>query len=58
VGFATGLEEMKHRKNRCDAPTMIAALNGAFDDISKAIRLHRVWVALAHEDIGDQHSAL
>ncbi len=35
--------------------TMIAALNGAFDDISRAIRLHRVWVALAHEDIGDQH---
>ncbi|MBB6408252.1 ABC transporter permease [Mesorhizobium sangaii] len=34
---------------------MIAALNGAFDDISKAVRLHRVWVALAHEDIGDQH---
>ncbi|TIN72501.1 MAG: ABC transporter permease, partial [Mesorhizobium sp.] len=29
---------------------MIAALNGAFDDISKAMRLHRVWIALAHED--------
>ncbi|MER8443686.1 ABC transporter permease [Mesorhizobium sp. M1066] len=36
-------------------PAMIAALNGAFDDISKAMRLHRVWIALAHEDIGDQH---
>lgn len=36
-------------------PAMIAALNGAFDDISKAMKLHRVWVALAHEDIGDQH---
>ncbi|MCA0048036.1 ABC transporter permease [Mesorhizobium sp. B283B1A] len=35
--------------------TMIAALNGAFDDISRAMRLHRVWVALAQEDIGDQH---
>lgn len=34
---------------------MIAALNGAFDDISRAMRLHRVWIALAHEDIGDQH---
>lgn len=34
---------------------MIAALNGAFDDISKAARLYRVWIALAHEDIGDQH---
>ncbi|MBZ9997319.1 ABC transporter permease [Mesorhizobium sp. BH1-1-4] len=36
-------------------PAMIAALNGAFDDISRAMKLHRVWVALAHEDIGDQH---
>ncbi|MER8576897.1 ABC transporter permease [Mesorhizobium sp. M1409] len=36
-------------------PAMITALNGAFDDISKAMRLHRVWIALAHEDIGDQH---
>ncbi|WP_136617635.1 MULTISPECIES: ABC transporter permease [Mesorhizobium] len=34
---------------------MIAALNGAVDDISKAMKLHRVWIALAHEDIGDQH---
>ena len=34
---------------------MIAALNGAVDDISKAMKLHRVWVALAREDIGDQH---
>ncbi|TPK76378.1 ABC transporter permease [Mesorhizobium sp. B2-3-3] len=34
---------------------MISALNGALDDISKAMRLHRVWIALAHEDIGDQH---
>ncbi|ESY25672.1 ABC transporter permease [Mesorhizobium sp. M0317] len=34
---------------------MILALNGALDDISKAMRLHRVWIALAHEDIGDQH---
>ncbi|KQV01147.1 ABC transporter permease [Mesorhizobium sp. Root102] len=34
---------------------MIAVLTGALDDISKAMRLHRVWVALAHEDIGDQH---
>ncbi|WP_245468356.1 MULTISPECIES: ABC transporter permease [unclassified Mesorhizobium] len=34
---------------------MIAVFNGAVDDISKAMRLHRVWIALAHEDIGDQH---
>ncbi|MGX5840646.1 ABC transporter permease [Mesorhizobium sp. ArgA1] len=34
---------------------MILALNGALDDISKAMRLHRVWINLAHEDIGDQH---
>ena len=34
---------------------MISALTGALDDISKAMRLHRVWIALAHEDIGDQH---
>lgn len=34
---------------------MIAALNGAVDDISKAMKLHRVWVALAREDVGDQH---
>ncbi|TIU28996.1 MAG: ABC transporter permease, partial [Mesorhizobium sp.] len=29
---------------------MIAVFNGAVDDISKAMRLHRVWIALAHED--------
>lgn len=34
---------------------MIAVFNGALDDICMAMRLHRVWVALAHEDIGDQH---
>ncbi|KRB14944.1 ABC transporter permease [Mesorhizobium sp. Root695] len=34
---------------------MIAVLTGAFDDISKAMKLRRVWIALAHEDIGDQH---
>jgi len=34
---------------------MISAFNGAIDDISKAMRLHRVWIALAREDIGDQH---
>ncbi|ESW65299.1 hypothetical protein X760_24530 [Mesorhizobium sp. LSHC422A00] len=34
---------------------MILALNGALDDIGRAMRLHRVWIALAHEDIGDQH---
>ncbi|MBN9220059.1 MAG: ABC transporter permease [Mesorhizobium sp.] len=34
---------------------MIAAMNSAVEDISKAMRLHRVWTALAHEDIGDQH---
>ncbi|TGQ03364.1 ABC transporter permease, partial [Mesorhizobium sp. M2E.F.Ca.ET.219.01.1.1] len=27
---------------------MIAVFNGAVDDISKAMRLHRVWIALAH----------
>lgn len=34
---------------------MILALNSALDDIYRAMRLHRVWVALAREDIGDQH---
>ena len=34
---------------------MIESLIGAIDDIRRAMRLHRVWVALAHEDIGDQH---
>ena len=34
---------------------MIAALNSAIDDIGGAMRLHRVWIALAREDIGDQH---
>ncbi|RTM08639.1 MAG: ABC transporter permease [Hyphomicrobiales bacterium] len=34
---------------------MISALNGALDDISRAMKLRRVWIALAHEDIGDQH---
>jgi lipopolysaccharide transport system permease protein len=34
---------------------MIAVLAGACGDICKAMRLHRVWVALAREDIGDQH---
>ena len=34
---------------------MISALNGALDDIFRAMKLRRVWIALAHEDIGDQH---
>lgn len=34
---------------------MVAALISALDDIRKAVRLRRVWVALAREDIGDQH---
>ncbi|RWN37313.1 ABC transporter permease [Mesorhizobium sp.] len=34
---------------------MITFLTGAFDDISEAVRLHRLWIALAREDIGDQH---
>ncbi|RWH71531.1 MAG: ABC transporter permease [Mesorhizobium sp.] len=34
---------------------MISALNSALDDIFGAMRLRRVWIALAHEDIGDQH---
>ncbi|RWL99102.1 MAG: ABC transporter permease [Mesorhizobium sp.] len=34
---------------------MISALNNALDDILGAMRLRRVWIALAHEDIGDQH---
>lgn len=29
--------------------------NKAFDDVKGGIRLYRVWVALASEDIGDQH---
>ncbi|WP_296742887.1 ABC transporter permease [Mesorhizobium sp.] len=34
---------------------MISALNGALDDIFRAMKLRRVWIALAQEDIGDQH---
>ncbi|BCM18244.1 ABC transporter permease [Mesorhizobium sp. J8] len=34
---------------------MISVLNGALDDIFGAMKLRRVWIALAHEDIGDQH---
>ncbi|PBB82383.1 ABC transporter permease [Mesorhizobium sp. WSM3879] len=34
---------------------MISALNGALEDIFGAMKLRRVWIALAHEDIGDQH---
>lgn len=34
---------------------MVSILRGALDDIFRAMRLHRVWIALAHEDIGDQH---
>jgi lipopolysaccharide transport system permease protein len=34
---------------------MISALNSALDDIFGAMKLRRVWIALAHEDIGDQH---
>lgn len=34
---------------------MISVLNGALDDISRTMKMRRVWIALAHEDIGDQH---
>ncbi|RAZ80290.1 ABC transporter permease [Mesorhizobium atlanticum] len=34
---------------------MISALNSALNDIFGAMKLRRVWIALAHEDIGDQH---
>ncbi|MBZ9762845.1 ABC transporter permease [Mesorhizobium sp. CA8] len=44
-----------HQNNSCGTTTMISALNGAFDDIFRAMKLRRVWIALAHEDIGDQH---
>ena len=34
---------------------MFKAIEAALSDISEALRLRRVWVALASEDIGDQH---
>lgn len=34
---------------------MIEAINIALGDIRAGVRMHRVWMALAQEDIGDQH---
>lgn len=34
---------------------MIKAIEAAMSDMREALRLHRVWIALASEDIGDQH---
>ena len=34
---------------------MASDVSKAFADLSAAIRMRRVWIALAHEDIGDQH---
>ena len=34
---------------------MLGTLNNAFADMGAGLRLRRVWVALASEDIGDQH---
>ncbi len=34
---------------------MASDVSKAFADLSAAIRMRRVWLALAHEDIGDQH---
>lgn len=34
---------------------MPGAITNAFSDIRAAVRLRRVWIALASEDIGDQH---
>ncbi|WP_113154403.1 ABC transporter permease [Nitratireductor sp. OM-1] len=34
---------------------MFAALRSARDDLWAGLRMHRVWIALAQEDIGDQH---
>jgi len=34
---------------------MLVTLNSALADICAGVRLRRVWVALASEDIGDQH---
>ncbi|WP_299936644.1 ABC transporter permease [uncultured Nitratireductor sp.] len=34
---------------------MIATVSSAIDDLWAGLRMHRVWMALAQEDIGDQH---
>lgn len=34
---------------------MASDVSKAFADLAAAIRLRRVWIALAHQDIGDQH---
>jgi lipopolysaccharide transport system permease protein len=34
---------------------MFQTINGALADIRAGFQMRRVWVALAHEDIGDQH---
>ncbi|MCP8883379.1 ABC transporter permease [Devosia sp. XJ19-1] len=31
------------------------SLKGAFDDVGSGLRMRRIWMALAQEDIGDQH---
>src|SRR5689334_3135438 len=49
------IPNMMHESEISAPKTMISALNGALEDIGRAIKLHRVWIALAHEDIGDQH---
>lgn len=35
--------------------TLGSILSGAIDDLTRGLRLRRVWMALAAEDIGDQH---
>jgi lipopolysaccharide transport system permease protein len=34
---------------------LLTALDNAIDDLHSGLKLHRVWMMLAHEDIGDQH---
>lgn len=34
---------------------MLTYLRNAFSDIAAGLKMHRVWVALAAEDVGDQH---
>ncbi|WP_246226092.1 ABC transporter permease [Chelativorans xinjiangense] len=34
---------------------MLATIESALDDIHSGLRMRRVWIALAQEDIGDQH---
>jgi len=34
---------------------MLATIKSALTDMNAGLRMRRVWIALAHEDIGDQH---